>query len=60
MRIWQTEKRQGKGGCAKDVCHRSKLTRQEKEGGEVYEEKDKNSWTVPDDRLAVFCNTRLW
>mgnify|MGYP000573882560 CR=1 FL=1 len=54
MRIRQTEKRQGKGGCLRDVCHRSKLTRQEKEGGEVYEEKDKNSWTVPDDHLAVF------
>ena len=38
----------------------SLLSRQEKEGGEVYEEKDKNSWTVPDDHLAVFCDTRLW
>ena len=58
MRIRQTEKT-GERGCLRDVCHRSKLTRQEKEGGEVYEEKTKIVGLFLMITL-LFCDTRLW
>ena len=55
MRIRQTEQATGERGMYKGLSATgAKMTRQEKEGGEVYEEKDKNSWTVPDDRSCWF------